>query len=64
MLAAQTIAQAYHAGDVIRIGDIEGRLLRITRTSLVLETAEGQTLVPAKQFSDRHSVNLSGAGNT
>ena len=62
LLAAQTIAQTYHIGDTIRIGDIEGRILRITRTSLILETPEGQTLIPAKQFSERESVTLSRTG--
>jgi len=60
LLAAQSIAQTYSAGDSIRIGDIEGKILRITRTSLVLETREGQTLVPAKRFSEVESVKISG----
>ena len=59
LLAAQSVAQTYNAGDSIRIGEIEGKLLRITRTSLVLETREGQTLVPAKRFSEVESVKLS-----
>jgi hypothetical protein len=58
MLAAQSIAQMYNPGDSIRIGDIEGKILRITRTSLVLETHDGQTLVPAKQFSEQESVHI------
>ncbi len=59
LLAAQSITQAYTAGDIIRIGEIEGKLLRITRTALVLETPEGQTLVPAKRFSEVESVKIS-----
>jgi len=58
MLAAQSIAQMYNPGDSIRIGDIEGKILRITQTSLVLETYDGQTLVPAKQFSEQESVHI------
>ena len=64
MLAAQSIAQTYHAGDTIRIGDIEGKVLRITRTSLVLETRDGQALIPAKRFSEQESVNISGTSGT
>ena len=60
MLGAQSIAQAYQAGDTIRIGDIEGKILRITRTSLILETRDGQALIPAKRFSEQESVNISG----
>jgi small-conductance mechanosensitive channel len=64
MLAAQSIAQTYHAGDSIRIGDIEGRLLRITRTGVVLETDQGQVLVPAGQFNEQVSINVSGGNRT
>jgi small-conductance mechanosensitive channel len=59
LLAAQSIAQTYSTGDDIRIGDIEGKILRISRTSLVLETRDGQTLVPAKRFSEVESVKIS-----
>jgi small-conductance mechanosensitive channel len=64
MLAAQSIAQTYHAGDTVRIGDIEGRLLRITRTGVVLETEQGQVLVPAGRFSEQVSINVSGGNRT
>ena len=64
LLAAQSIPQNYHIGDTIRIGDIEGKLLRITRTSLVMETPEGQTLIPAKRFSEMESVQISRAEQT
>lgn len=60
LLAAQSIAQSYSVGDLVRIGDIEGRILRITRTSLIIETPAGQTLVPARRFSEDVSVHLSG----
>jgi len=59
LLAAQSVAQSYNPGDLIRIGDIEGKILRITRTSLILETHDGQTLIPAKRFSEQESVHIS-----
>lgn len=62
LLAAQSVAQTYTAGDVIRIGDIEGRVLRITRTGLVLETGAGQTLIPARRFNEEVSIHLSRNG--
>jgi len=64
MLGAQSIAQAYQTGDIVRIGDIEGKILRITRTSLILETAAGQALIPAKKFSEQESVKLSRPSQT
>lgn len=62
LLAAQSIAQTYHTGDLIRIGDLEGRVLRITRTGLILETGAGQTLIPARRFNEEVSVHLSRGG--
>jgi small-conductance mechanosensitive channel len=59
LLAAQSVAQVYNPGDRIRMGDIEGKILRITHTSLILETPEGQTLIPAKRFSEQESVHIS-----
>jgi len=59
LLAAQSVAQVYSPGDRIRMGDIEGKILRITHTSLILETPEGQTLIPAKRFSEQESVHIS-----
>jgi len=64
LLAAQSIAQMYSPGDVIRIGDIEGKILRITRTSLILETHDGQTLIPAKRFNEQESVHVSSTSRT
>jgi small-conductance mechanosensitive channel len=58
LLAAQSVAQIYSPGDSIRIGNLEGKILRITHTSLILETAEGQALVPAKRFSEQESVHV------
>jgi len=58
LLAAQSAAQTYSVGDLVRIGDIEGRILRITRSSLIIETGDGQTLVPARRFSEEVSVHL------
>jgi len=64
MLAAQSISRTYAAGDVIRVGDITGRIIRITRTFLVLETNDGHTLIPAKRFSEQESVSISRASET
>ena len=64
LLAAQSIAQSYSAGEIIRIGEIEGKLLRITRTSLIVDTDEGQVMIPAKRFSEQVSVHIARNGKT
>jgi small-conductance mechanosensitive channel len=60
ILAAHSLTQIYSSGDVIRIGALEGRILRIGRTHVVLETSEGTATVPAMQFSEQVSLSLSG----
>jgi len=59
ILAAHSLAQTYSSGDVIRIGTLEGRILQITRTYVVLETGEGTATVPARLFSEQVSIHLS-----
>ena len=60
IISAHYLMKTYRPGQVIRIGDIQGRILEITRTDVVLETAEGQVLVPARKFSEEASVLLTG----
>lgn len=62
LLAAQSIAQSYNPGDIVRIDDTEGKLLQITRTGVILETSDGQMLIPAKRFSERESLLISRTG--
>jgi small-conductance mechanosensitive channel len=64
LLAAQSITQNYNPGDIVRIGDIQGKILRITRTSLIVETHDGQTLIPAKRFNEQESVQISRSSPT
>lgn len=59
LLAARSVAETYSAGDVVRIGDHEGKILRITRSGVILETPAGSALIPAQRFSENVSVLLS-----
>jgi RNase P/RNase MRP subunit p29 len=43
-------------GQVVRIDGIEGRIVRITETSVILECAEGDVSVPARTFADQRST--------
>jgi len=49
LLSRRDLAR-YRVGDVIRIGDLEGRIIDFTRTSVVLESADGKVNVPAVRF--------------
>jgi small-conductance mechanosensitive channel len=53
IIAVNQLRQLYQAGDRIRIGDVEGRLLDITISRVVIETEAGSVSVPAKLFDEQ-----------
>lgn len=53
IIAVKQLRQAYQAGDKIRIGDIEGSVLDITISRVVIETEVGSVSVPAKLFDEQ-----------
>jgi small-conductance mechanosensitive channel len=56
ILAMHYVNQAYQVGQVIRIASQEGRILRTTRTSVLLESAEGELSIPGRHFADHPCV--------
>ena len=56
IVAAYYVSQMYRVGQTVRVGGIEGRILRTTSTALILDTKEGQVHVPASWFNDQPSV--------
>ena len=62
VVAAHHVRRAYRVGQRVRLGgmegDIEGDILEITRSAVVLDTEDGRTLVPARLFSEQVSVLL------
>ncbi len=58
IISAHYLLKTYRPGQVVRIGSVQGRILAITRTDVVLATSEGQVLVPARKFSEEASVLL------
>jgi hypothetical protein len=57
-LTAQNDMQCYTAGDRIRLDDVEGTVLEIHRTGLVLSTAEGLARIPAAKFAEMTVIVL------
>jgi hypothetical protein len=55
IIGAQTTRKLYSNGQLLRIGDIEGRLLEITPTTVVLDTDQGRAAIPAKLFHEQIS---------
>jgi len=55
-LAAQELQRTYQLGDRVRIGDLEGQVVELTRTAVLLDTAEGIARVPSVLFERQPSV--------
>lgn len=58
VLAAQQLRRRYFTGDLIRILDVEGRLVSITPTMVILATEAGEVSLPAVMFSRHLSTRL------
>ena len=56
IVAAYYVAQMYRPGQTIRVGEIEGRILRTTTTALILDTKVGQVHLPASVLSEQPSM--------
>lgn len=52
LISGHTVRQTYKLGQMVRIMGFEGRILDITPTVVVLETADGRVNLPAKVFSE------------
>jgi len=60
IIACYYLTKAYRIGQKVRIGGLEGRIVEIAPTSVVLQTPDGRVFVPAKKFSEETSVLLTG----
>jgi small-conductance mechanosensitive channel len=56
ILSAHYVHRLYQIGQVVRIDGIEGRIVRIAETSVILECEEGDVSIPARLFADRRST--------
>ncbi len=48
LIAAHHLREAFAVGQWLRVGELEGRLLEVTATGFVIESAEGRTVLPAR----------------
>lgn len=58
IISARYVRKNYQAGQWIRIKDMQGKILEILPTGVVLDTRTGKTFVPAKLFDEEASVLL------
>lgn len=62
MLATHYLSQIYRPGQTVRVSGVQGRVVEIQPTGVLIETAEGRALVPAGMFFESTSVLLLGGG--
>lgn len=56
ILSAHYVHRLYQVGQVVRIDGVEGRIVRIAETSVILECPEGDVSIPARVFADSRST--------
>ncbi len=56
LIGAHYLRQRYSVGQLVRVAGYEGRILELTDTAVVLETAEGRASLPAKVFNEQAIV--------
>lgn len=59
LIGAFYLRQALHIGQQVRLAGHEGRIVDITATSLVLETAEGRVVLPGRLYHEQAIVLIS-----
>lgn len=58
ILASYYLQKNYKAGQLIRIGGHNGKIIEITSTAIILETDQGQVYIPAQLFNKETSILL------
>jgi hypothetical protein len=56
IVGAYYVAQTYRVGQTVRVGDFEGRIVRTTAATVVLDSKGGQVSVPARLFTEEPSI--------
>jgi small-conductance mechanosensitive channel len=56
IVGAYYVAQTYRVGQTVRVRDFEGRIVRTTATTVVLDNKGGQVTVPARLFAEEPSI--------
>jgi len=55
LIGAQYLRKHCRIGEQMRLGDLEGSIVEVTQTSIVLDTEYGRAVVPAKMFQEQVS---------
>ena len=56
LIAADSLRRHFRVGHRARIDGVEGEILELTATSVVIATAEGRAIVPASRFAEETAL--------
>jgi len=62
ILAGHYVRELYEVGQTIRIRELEGRIVRMTPTAVILSTEDGETAVPSQLFIEASSTRVADGG--
>jgi small-conductance mechanosensitive channel len=60
IVAVFYLLKTYRIGQVVRIGEVEGEIVAITQTGVLIATPQGRALVPGSRFSEETSTLVAG----
>jgi hypothetical protein len=56
ILASYYLQKIYKTGQIVKLGEMKGKIIQITPIAVILETSEGQVYIPAKMFNEMTSL--------
>jgi len=62
IISGHNVRRRYRSGDTIKIRDIEGKIVKIGSTEIVIDAAEGQVSVPTSLFNKETAVLIEREG--
>ena len=62
IIGAHYVRQNFEVGRDVRIGNVEGTIAAITATSVIVQSAEGQVVIPAKLFNETIAMLVTPGG--
>ena len=58
ILAMHYVNKSYGIGQLVRVGEHQGRIVRTSATSVFLEHEEGEIAIPGNEFAERRCIRL------
>ncbi len=62
IIALRNLGRHYQKGQRIRIGELEGEIVELSKTAVILDTEAGQAMIPAKLFQEQSCILLDEEG--